>query len=1059
MRFPSGHPPDLEDGVALNLFSFGDGGQKMLAAFSVFVSMVLTYKTCPECLKKPQVQTWVSSFLMVQTLCKTNEDPDSSMDAALSRIIKQNIDAKALPVSSLAWASIFQTFGDSWTLDECLDRYNGHPQVLAYESHDTGSGSIQLNGSKRQAVRNLLSRCSPAAFKIIVDSTHDVPFVSGAFAEGFVSNNSFFLGSNNPDIQVSMGAGVGESEQPLPEECYIVPDYKLVMTEQAQEIFFAKVKAKFDKVSAGLATKDKKKMRASTEELVSVRNLSVLFAQFLPHLKIRLGDEESDAWCAAFISSVHKDEDLKHFLGSRPAKLSLSMLPSQRETAERQRQEDQKVRHMEVETQRLEVQAAEWKYFTTALKNDQELLKQAADVPRLVKNRLHAKTVVYRRNQAAAAEEALRGYQDNFLRVLWISKLDLAKAELARMKEAVASSAGCAPSDVALIGHVDFNAPYAKNKSSLEGLCAALAMINEDLPQLACSMIVFPDHAREKSPRGLWDEERLILAVLFGLAQDCQTRFIDLYTRDDARAESKTNSRKFGHGVIAFSRLASDDNPWRQCELAVYGRAVGTMEGERGAPTAVLPRSSALLLPESGDPNVDIRLSERNRPSVEQVAAQKGVQRCQMLLDSLFRFNPHPGPAVLINLSGYVEDMGHAVLKQRIRGPLGGDGGSFNYQKLHYLSLHSLDKQQFSYGRMRVVRELTDSFFDGAVTYGGARFQNEPVRLTDEELAQIPGSGVLKSADSLPLQVLVRDGVNVVVHPDYVRKWSNCGGELGQQYKKLVAEHERSHQTLLKDIIGRSSSSSSGGGALIPNRTLNPQTHDDQPGDTDGNRPEADGSADQQTQTTYESENAMTTAENSEVKHRVASELQGVELLRLQNGKLFLVAEKDKVIPKWTCVGGYGTGRYVAEDAPEKGVSVLWPQGDETPVQIDMASIDPNAGSTSVEAMTLYKYLVLLERQKRVSTYNVSYATVERITADNSDTFKVEPKDLHKYKPLPDPAKAITCKGFFGESEQSIQIVADSSIVRTVFRFRFERVHGCSIRSKNLMLSRPERFH
>ena len=111
----------------------------------------------------------------------------------------------------------------------------------------------------------------------------------------------------------------------------------------------------------------------------------------------------------------------------------------------------------------------------------------------------------------------------------------------------------------------------------------------------------------------------------------------------------------------------------------------------------------------------------------------------------------------------------------------------------------------------------------------------------------------------------------------------------------------------------------------------------------------------------------------------------------------------------------------MAEDAPEKGVSVLWPQGDETPVQIDMASIDPNAGSTSVETMTLYKYLVLLERQKRVSTYNVSYTTVERITTDNSDTFKVEPKDLHKYKPLPDPAKAITCKGFFGESEQSIQ--------------------------------------
>ncbi|CAE7836491.1 unnamed protein product [Symbiodinium sp. CCMP2592] len=353
--------------------------------------------------------------------------------------------------------------------------------------------------------------------------------------------------------------------------------------------------------------------------------------------------------------------------------------------------------------------------------------------------------------------------------------------------------------------------------------------------------------------------------------------------------------------------------------------------------------------------------------------------------------------------------------------------------------------QQYNYGKMRVVRELTDNFFDGSISYGGTRFQNETVRLTDEELKQIPGSEILKSADSLPLQVLVREGVNMVVHPDYVRKWGNCGGELGQEqlalyhpsknrYKKLVAEHEKSHQLLLKDIISNNS-----GTTLTPNRTLNPQTHETDAGEP--NRAEPPPAALPETSKTYESEEAMINGESSAINFRVASEIQGVELVRLQNGKSFIVPDKDKVIAKWTCVGGYGTGRYVPEDAPDHGVPVLWPQGDETPVQIDMSSVDPNAASTCVETMTLYKYLVLLERQKRVSTYTLSYSAVERITADNSDTFKIEPKDLHKYKPVPDPAKAVTCKGFFGDCEQT---VADSSIVRTVFRFRFERVHGCS---------------
>ena len=111
-----------------------------------------------------------------------------------------------------------------------------------------------------------------------------------------------------------------------------------------------------------------------------------------------------------------------------------------------------------------------------------------------------------------------------------------------------------------------------------------------------------------------------------------------------------------------------------------------------------------------------------------------------------------------------------------------------------------------------------------------------------------------------------------------------------------MAEHEKSHQLLLKDIIGDSSQS------LAPNRTLNPPNHDDESGG--GNEETSLDAA-----KSYDSEEAMIREEGSAIKHKVASEVTGVELVRLQNGKAFLIADRDKVIAKWTCLGGYGSGR------------------------------------------------------------------------------------------------------------------------------------------------------
>lgn len=210
-----------------------------------------------------------------------------------------------------------------------------------------------------------------------------------------------------------------------------------------------------------------------------------------------------------------------------------------------------------------------------------------------------------------------------------------------------------------MVGLVDFNTPNARQQSRLEGLTQAISIVNDSgVMQQNCSLILLPDHAKDSSLRGLYDEEKSIIESLFSFKQHVETRFVDLFTRD-RRSENKTMIR-FSAGRIVVNGETSGDNCWLESELAVCGRPVGRAEGDQGAPTSVLPRTSALLLPEAPSTESDLKLAERTRPSPEQQAAQKGVQRIQLLLDSLFRHVTFKGPCIIVNFTGYVEEVGAA---------------------------------------------------------------------------------------------------------------------------------------------------------------------------------------------------------------------------------------------------------------------------------------------------------------------------------------------------------------------------------------------------------------
>ena len=203
--------------------------------------------------------------------------------------------------------------------------------------------------------------------------------------------------------------------------------------------------------------------------------------------------------------------------------------------------------------------------------------------------------------------------------------------------------------------------PGARHSVKAESLAHGISLCNDmGIAKQNVSMVLMPDLPKESSLRGLWDEERMIIEALFAQRQDVECRFVDLFTREP-RGESRTSMRRWAAGRLVVSAGSKDENFWLDSELAVCGRPTGWAEAENGAPCSVLPRANALLLPEGASPESDIKLADRTRPSPEQTAAQKGQQRLQKLIESLFRHASIRGPSLIVNLTGYVEELGAAA--------------------------------------------------------------------------------------------------------------------------------------------------------------------------------------------------------------------------------------------------------------------------------------------------------------------------------------------------------------------------------------------------------------
>ena len=251
------------------LLYFDDGGKKGMAAFLNLLGLTALLDVAkPADWEHTQVATLVESIMCIPTIFK-HAASESEVDATISRIVKQDLNSKVLPVSSWQWANLLSSLSSAHgtSFKDAIDLYKDHPAVVGTrDSADSaGTGSLEIDTKKQRAIKHWMDKTSEGAFHEVDMHCHDIPFALGAFGEQFAQEAAYFLNS-----VVELAADPACTLTPMEGESSITVNWKLPMPDDVdincpQKWFFRRIKFQFHRETSIVPVQQKKKYRISKE--------------------------------------------------------------------------------------------------------------------------------------------------------------------------------------------------------------------------------------------------------------------------------------------------------------------------------------------------------------------------------------------------------------------------------------------------------------------------------------------------------------------------------------------------------------------------------------------------------------------------------------------------------------------------------------------------------------------------------------------------------------------------------------------------------------------------
>lgn len=173
-----------------------------------------------------------------------------------------------------------------------------------------------------------------------------------------------------------------------------------------------------------------------------------------------------------------------------------------------------------------------------------------------------------------------------------------------------------------------------------------------------------------------------------------------------------------------------------------------------------------------------------------------------------------------------------------------------------------------------------------------------------QEIRSVPGGEFLGSIDSMSLQVCVRQGTQIVIHPDQQRQWTSSGPEIEAEFKSLKSNHDRLYASALSQVIKERGQTATS----MVEACGDDEAEGDQGADSAA-APVQDAAS--TTPVTFESVEKL--LEQDPTEHRCSSEVAGIELFLGKSGNVYICSEKDRILGKFTILGGFGTGKHLVK--------------------------------------------------------------------------------------------------------------------------------------------------
>lgn len=762
-----------------------------------------------------------------------------------------------------------------------------------------------------------MDHCSRPTYELVAAHCEEIAWKYSALSEVMLRNPLLWLGSN-------VSPGVTVPATTLPNEPTLGVNWDLPLNEYGQRILFGRIFNDYQFEAGMLEAPHRRQYRKTAADLLMLRKVAAFWSQVCDFIHSQMSTELFAKFEQDVVSTSRRDDELLTVIDLQPSSFAVSQMKSMRELAIKSKQSEDSLMASSMAQQYAELRAQQFKYFETGLAADWRLIDQVRGAMATLETATHIKKIRWLAALARNAEDGVAAHMQKYCRIDSARNIDDAMKAVCAYSKTIRHED--ATQDLLVLGVVDFNQPDSTRGDMVQTLSAFVSRLNGVNAEKTCVIVVTPERAKECSKRGLTDEEGSIEKELWLKMQYCDKRWIFPFNLPRA-ARNHSNMRRWMTGRLAVDNEAKTSNEWiLSSELSLAGRPLAD-----GFEIGELPLQRDLVLMESINPNEDLRTAERQRPGEEQVQGQKGIKISETLIRSALTDvqNIEARSVLVVNLSGYVEDTGIAMVNLRSAG----------FPKVRYISFNLDDEKCYAFGKARLANHLSDLWMKKGIELPGVQYDDTPPTLSQDELAAIPGGLVAHGElDKLLLACCARSGAAILIKDDAKKEWTSSDDAFNDKFAELQALHNKHYANALTTILAPT-----GAHATDPP----PLAIED---GVVGLQPTG-------VIQMMESLDALKAAKTGHAVKIGPSEYTDVQQIHVGEDEVWLLsANEDKIVPAKTVIGSFGGGSYVNAAPAVVGVAYNFDRlGDRTIVHFE--GFDGSASGV----MTFYAMLRAVE--------------------------------------------------------------------------------------------------